>query len=115
MFLYVLTYNGDVPREVRFFDQKIIQKELDALPDLDKARLLRAIRAYADDLSIGFEVKNYKDHGLLMITDSGRGQGRGLFATVSDEAILILKVYKKESLKADQSALNAAMSRKKKQ
>ena len=49
-----------------------------------------------------------------MITDSGRGQGRGLFVTVSDEAILILKVYKKESQKADKSALNAAISRKKK-
>lgn len=104
-----------VAREVRFFDQKIIQKELDSLPELDKGRLLRAVRAYANDLSVGFEVKNYKDQGLLMITDSGRGQGRGLFVTVTDEAILVLKVYKKESQKADQSALNAALSRKKKQ
>lgn len=102
-------------KEIKFFDEKIIQKELDRLPAQETERLLRALDAYRNGYESGFRIKDYKLHGICMITDSGSGQGRALY--IIEDGLgrsVVLKVYKKEAQKVDKTALETAIQRKRK-
>lgn len=94
------------------FDEKKIEKEFDALPSKDRAKLDAAVLAYEEGVETGYILKSYSD-GIKMITDSGRGQGRCLYFVETEDAAVILKVYKKETQKVPDAVLKTARRRKK--
>lgn len=100
-------------RKFKPFNEQVIRKELLALPATDHKALTVAMAAFQDETGTGYRIKDYGD-GLKMITDSGRGQGRGLFFIETEDSFVLLSVYKKEGQKAPTSLLDTAKQRKKK-
>jgi phage-related protein len=103
-----------VTRNWRPFDEKTIKSEFRKLTSNDWYKLTAAMRAYAKDLGIGYEVKSYGD-GIMMVKDPG-AQGRCLFFTIRKEAngsetLTALVVYKKESQKAPKREIELAKRR----
>jgi phage-related protein len=103
-----------VKRKWRPFDERIIRTEFRKLASNDWFRLTAAMRAYAKDLGIGYEVKSYGG-GLMMVKDSG-AQGRCLFFTVrkdydGSETLTALLIYKKESQEAPERIIELAKKR----
>lgn len=94
------------------FDADVIRKELLSLPVEDHKSLTLAMASYQKDLDSGYRISNYGD-GLKMITDSGHGQGRGLFFAETEEGLILLLVYKKETQRAPKSVIETARGRKK--
>lgn len=101
-------------RRWRAFDPETINREMRALPYEDLSRLRYAMYHYSLDSGAHYRVESYGD-GLMMVTDSARGQGRCLFFSVRQEGgmevVTALLVYKKESPKAPQRILDAARQR----
>ncbi len=101
-------------RRWRAFDPETINRELAALAREDLRALRFAMFHYGAESGAHCRVENY-GKGLMMVTNSGRGQGRCLFFTVriedGVESLTALLVYKKESQKAPQAILDTARRR----
>ena len=85
-----------------------------AVREEDRRKLKFAMASYASDIGANDRLENYGD-GLMMITDSSRGQGRCLFFTVAnvdgEEVLTALLVYKKETQRAPRRLLDTALQR----
>ncbi|HSI74028.1 MAG TPA: hypothetical protein VK934_12700 [Fimbriimonas sp.] len=102
------------------YNPEVINEELRKLPTRDAIDLKTAMKQYQDDTGVGYRIKNYGD-GLMMISDSGRGQGRCLFFRAEtninpktgevEERLTALLVYKKETQKVPQSVIQTARKR----
>lgn len=112
-------YNIGMVRKFRPFDAETINAEFMSLPAADASDLATAMKAYQEDLGAGYRIDHYGE-GLAMI--KGTKQGRGLFFTAETEVmkdgetrvwLVLLKVYKKESQKADKQAVATARQRMK--
>jgi len=72
------------------------------------------MRAYEQELDIGFVVKEYGE-GLLMIKAANRTAGRCLFFSVQElegtEVLTALLIYKKESQEAPKHVVETARER----
>ena|SRR5579862_3222506 len=105
-------------REWVFFDQGVVQAELDALPARDASKLISLMTHYR---TVGLE-----NPSPAMIDDYGDGikrlrhikpayQGRMLFFAIDRvagfERLVVLTVYKKESRDVPQNMLDRARSR----
>lgn len=110
----MISYNFDDEASVYSLGRQVINKELAALPTQDFLALTDAMKGYQLDSGVGYRVENY-GNDLWMITDSGSGQGRGLFFAIERteemEVLVVLRVYKKESRKAPPQEITLAQTR----
>ncbi|MGV3616128.1 MAG: hypothetical protein ACO1SV_12405 [Fimbriimonas sp.] len=107
-------------RKFEPFDPQIVRREFFSLPEDDATALRVAMKSYQIDLGTGYEVKNYGG-GLIMLKDRSRGQGRCLFfrkelvvdaATGEEwERLVVVLVYKKESMEVPARVLDTARAR----